>query len=203
MKKYISIFCLAVGFICLTIVSGQAEVNTGELAPDFTIQDSNGEEHSLPMYKGKFVVLEWFNHDCPFVKKHYGSGNMQKLQKTYTSRGVTWLSVSSSAPGKQGYYGPTDTNRLTEEKGASPTAVLFDPDGTVGRMYGAATTPHVFIIDPEGRLIYQGAIDSVPGTDQAQIAQADNYVEAVLNAALAGKPVDVPSTKSYGCSVKY
>ncbi len=203
MKQVISMFFLVISFVALIIVPGQAAVTVGERAPDFTIQDSYGKEHSLSAYKDKFVVLEWFNHDCPFVKKHYGSGNMQKLQKAYTDKDVVWLSVSSSAPGKQGHYGPEEANRLTEEKGASPTAVLLDPDGTVGRMYGAATTPHIFIIDPEGLLIYQGAIDNIPGVDQAEIVEADNYVEAVLNAALNEDPVEVSSTKSYGCSVKY
>jgi hypothetical protein len=121
----------------------------------------------------------------------------------YTQKGVVWFSLCSSAAGKQGYYGPEEMNRSMDEKGASSTAVILDPDGTIGRMYGAATTPHIFIIDPQGKLIYQGAIDNVPGTELAEIEGAENYVEETLNAAMNGEPVEVPSTKSYGCSVKY
>ena len=194
---------LVLSFIFVTAMSGEAAVSIGDQAPDFTAIDTNGNTQTLSGYKGKFVVLEWVNFDCPFVGKQYGSGNMQELQKTYTQKGVVWLTVSSSAPGKQGHYGPEETNRLVKEKGASPTAVILDSKGTIGRSYGAQTTPHMFIIDPQGRLIYQGAIDSVPGVDQSEIAEAENYVAAALDAALNGDPVKVSSTKSYGCSVKY
>ena len=203
MKKIFLMLILVIGFSGLIAVPGQTAVAVGEQAPDFTIVDSHGKEHSLSAYKGNYVVLEWFNPDCPFVKKHYGSGNMQKLQTTYTGKGVIWFSVNSSAPSKQGYYEPEVMNQLMEEKGANSTAVLLDSDGTVGRLYGAATTPHIFIINPEGQLIYQGAIDNIPGVDQAEIAGANNYVEAALEAALSGNPVEITSTKSYGCSVKY
>jgi peroxiredoxin len=181
----------------------QAAVKVGEPAPDFTAKDTNEKQWSLSDYKGKFIVLEWINHDCPFVRKHYGSGHMQKLQKEYTEKGVVWLSVSSSAPGKQGHYPAQEANQLTKEKGARPTAVLLDFEGNVGRLYGAKTTPHIFIIDPQGSLIYQGAIDNIPSTDIADIEKADNYVALALDSALAGKPFATSSTKSYGCSVKY
>ena len=203
MKKYMLLFFIMLGCAVSMPLCAQAALMVGEQAPDFTIQDTKGTEHSLSAYKGKFIVLEWFNPDCPFVKKHYGSGNMQRLQKAYTEKGVIWLSINSSAPGKQGNYDPVVMDQLMAGKGANSTAVLLDPNGTVGRMYGAATTPHMFIIDPQGALVYQGAIDSIPGTDQSEINEADNYVEAALEAAMSGKPIEVASTKSYGCSVKY
>lgn len=203
MKRYKKILFFVTSMILLTAPPGLAAVNTGDPAPDFTLKDSYGQEQSLSSYRGKFIVLEWINHDCPFVGKHYGSGNMQRLQKKYTQEAVIWFSVSSSAPGKQGHYGHEEANRLTKEKGAAPTAVLLDFDGTVGRMYGAKTTPHIFIVDPQGLLIYQGAIDSIPGTHTADVARAANYVELTLDAAMNGRPVEISSTKSYGCSIKY
>ena len=180
-----------------------AQVENGKAAPNFTLKDSNGNDVSLSQFQGKYVVLEWLNHDCPFVKKHYGSGNMQNLQKTYTGKGVTWLSIISSAPEQQGYYEAADINRLNAEKKASPTAILLDPAGTVGKLYGAQTTPHMYIIDPGGVLVYQGAIDDIRSTNPDDVARARNYVSAALDEAMAGKPVSTPSTKSYGCSVKY
>lgn len=180
-----------------------AQVVSNQAAPGFTLMDSNGQKHSLSDYKGKLVVLEWFNPDCPFVKKHYNSGNMPNLQKQYTSKGVVWLSINSSAEGKQGSYTPQEFNQFVKDKGAAPTAVLLDADGKVGHLYGAQTTPHMFIIDPKGILIYQGAIDDTPSTDIADIKTAKNYVSAALDAAMSGKPVAVNTTKSYGCSIKY
>ena len=203
MKSRMRTILLVMMFAAVVALPGQAEVTVGATAPEFMAVDTNGQEQSLSAYRDRFVVLEWVNHECPFVGKHYGSGNMQKLQGRYTEQGVIWLSICSSAPGNQGHFSPEEANRLTAEKGASPTAVILDEDGEIGRMYGAKTTPHMFVIDPQGRLIYQGAIDSVPGTDRSEIAQAENYVEAALEAALNGNPVEVPSTKSYGCSVKY
>ena len=144
----------------------------------------------------------WFNPECPFVKKQY-SGNMQILQKEYTSRGVIWLSINSSALGKQGSYTPQGFNKFMTEKAASPTAVLLDTDGKVGHLYAAKTTPHMFVIDPQGVLIYQGAIDDIPSTDSADVAKAKNYVREALDSSMSGKPVAVNMTKSYGCSVKY
>lgn len=180
-----------------------ADAVVGQPAPAFTLTGTDGKPHSLADYKGKYVVLEWINHDCPFVKKHYGSGNMQKLQKKYTEQGVVWLSINSSAPGKQGNYPPEQANALTAEKKALPTALLLDPDGTVGKEYGAKTTPHMYVIDPEGELVYAGGIDDKPSTDAADIAAARNHVDQALAEALAGKPITVASSTPYGCSVKY
>ncbi len=178
-------------------------LTVSQTAPNFSLTDTHGTTHSLADFQGSYVVLEWINHGCPFVKKHYDSGNMQGLQQEMTNQDVVWLSICSSAPGKQGYFAAEAWNQMTTEKGAQPTAVLLDPDGYVGRQYGAKTTPHMFVIDPQGTLIYQGAIDDHPTADQADIAGAKNYVQAALLQALAGKPVLQPRTKSYGCSVKY
>lgn len=179
------------------------DLSVGEPAPDFALKDTQGNDQSLSAYKGKFVVLEWTNYDCPFVQKMYDSATMQGLQKTYTDKGVVWLSINSSAPGKQGNYPPEAWNAMIATRGAAPTAVLLDPDGKVGRLYGAKTTPHMFIVDPSGSLIYQGAIDNVPSAEAEDVAAAKNYVRAALEEAMAGKPVSEPSTKAYGCSVKY
>ncbi len=149
------------------------------------------------------MVLEWTNHECPFVRKHYGSGNMQAQQKELTGKGAVWLSIVSSAPGKQGYVDAGKAAELTKSRGAAPTAVLLDPTGEVGRKYDARTTPHMFIVAPDGRLIYMGGIDSIASSDQDDIAVATPYVKVALGEALAGKPVSKPSTKPYGCSVKY
>ncbi len=197
--------CVGLVLVVSWGVTAQAAegVAVGAEAPDFSLIDSNEQARSLSEFEGQFVVLEWFNHDCPFVGKHYGSGNMQALQRTYTEQGVAWLSINSSAPGKQEHLTLEQARRLTEEKGAAPTAVLLDPEGTVGRRYGAKTTPHMFIIDPEGVLVYQGAIDDTPSTNQADIPTAKNYVQLALDAVLAGEPIAEASTKPYGCSVKY
>jgi len=175
----------------------------GKTAPDFTLTDSNGKSHKLSDFRGKHVVLEWLNPDCPFVKKHYGSGNMQKLQKEATAQGVVWLSIVSSAPGNQGNYPPAEHNKLAKEKGANSTAILLDADGTVGKLYRAKTTPHMFVIGPKGEKLYDGAIDDKPTADQADVKGAKNYVMAALKEAKAGKKVTNPTTQPYGCSVKY
>jgi peroxiredoxin len=200
---------LAFGALSALIACRDAEMQArsnglvGSPAPAFTLTDSNGAERSLADYRGKYVVLEWINHDCPYVRKHYGAGNMQNLQRSYAARGVIWLSINSSAPGKQGHFTPAEINRLQREKNAAPAAYLIDSAGTVGRAYGAQTTPHMFIINPEGAVIYQGAIDSNSSSDPATIAGADNYVRRALDEALSGKAVSLTSTRSYGCSVKY
>lgn len=175
----------------------------GQPAPDFTAVDSKGASHSLSAFKGKYVVLEWLNHGCPYVKKHYGAKNMQGLQAEFTAKDVVWLSIISSADGKQGYSTPEKANSDVGAHGAKPTAVLLDPKGEVGRLYGAKTTPHMFVVNPKGELIYKGAIDSVKSADADDIAGATNYVRAALTEAMAGKPVSTPETKPYGCSVKY
>jgi peroxiredoxin len=180
-----------------------AEAVVGLAAPSFTLADSNGKPHSLADFRGKAVVLEWWNHQCPFVGKHYGSGNMQRLQKEWTAKGVVWLTVNSSATGKQGHVDGTQANALMKEKGGAPTAVLLDHDGKVGRAYGAKTTPHMFVIDPRGTLVYAGGIDDKPSTDQADVATAKNFVAAALAEVTAGKPVTTATSQPYGCSVKY
>ena len=179
------------------------ESAVGQPAPDFSLPDTHGQTNTLASFKGKFVVLEWTNYQCPFVKKHYGTGRMQMLQKLYTDKGVIWLSINSSAPGKEGNFAPEKWNEMIAEKGTAATAVLLDPDGKVGRLYGAKSTPHMFVINPEGVLIYRGAIDDKPTFDPADIQTARNYVQMALDAAMAGKPVETPSTQSYGCGVKY
>lgn len=199
MKK----FLLTLTALGLAASSVFAQVTTNEPAKDFTLKDTKGVEHSLSQHKGQYVVLEWVNHQCPFVVKQYGSGNMQSLQKEFTDKGVVWLSINSSAEGKEGYTDAAAADRLTQEKGAAPTAFLLDTDGRVGKMYGAQTTPHMYIIDPQGVLIYQGAIDNIASADQSDIAKAQNYVKSALNEAMAGNPVSVSTTKSYGCGVKY
>lgn len=175
----------------------------GKPAPDFTLVDAKGQKHQLSSYKGKYVVLEWVNLDCPFVRNHYGTGNMQALQAKHTADGAVWLSICSSAPGKQGFYeGEVLTQRL-EKEGTKANAYLIDADGTVGHMYEAKTTPHVFVLNPEGVLIYAGAIDDKPSTKAEDLKQANNYVVAALASAKSNKPVETSWTQSYGCSVKY
>lgn len=181
----------------------QAAVETGALAPEFTLSDSAGIEHSLSDFKGKYVVLEWTNHQCPFVKKFYAKGDMQSLQKGMTEKGVVWLQVLSSAKGKQGYLTASEAEAVRKEQKVGSTALLLDPEGVVGRKYDARTTPHMFLINPEGLVIYQGAIDSIKSTNSADIADATNYVKLAYENAIAGKPVDTATTTPYGCSVKY
>ena len=195
-------FLLALALV-LTSAFTAAAVRTGQPAPDFTAVDSNGQTHSLSEYKGKYVVLEWHNNGCPFVRKHYESGNMQKLQKEWTSKGVIWLTVISSAPGQQGYVTAPEENLYMKQMGAAPTAALLDPKGTVGHLYSAKTSPQMFVVNPQGVLIYDGAIDDKPTTDKADVNGANNYVNAALASAIAGKSVDQATTRPYGCSVKY
>ena len=190
-------------FAILGISSFSAEAKVGKAAPDFTLPDSLGNNHSLSDYAGKIVVLEWLNHGCPFVKKHYGSGNMQKLQKMAKEKGVVWFSVISSAPGKQGYATPEQANETAADKKAMPAAILLDPEGTVGKLYDAKTTPHMFIIDREGVLVYNGGIDDIRSTNVDDIAKAKNYVLLALEELLSGKEVSVKTSQPYGCSVKY
>ena len=193
----------AFALMLLLVLPIVAAVRVGEPAPNFTATDSYGHQHSLAQYKGKFVVLEWHNRECPYTKKHYDSGNMQKLQKLWTGKGVVWFTVISSAPGQQGYVTAADENDYVKRMGAAPTAVLLDPSGDLGHLYGAKTTPHMFVINPQGQLIYDGAFDNKPTTEQSDIAGATNYVTAALEEAMAGKPVAVKASQPYGCSVKY
>lgn len=178
-------------------------VKTGEAAPEFHATDANGKAETLSQYRGKYVVLEWTNRDCPYTRKHYESGNMQALQKEWTAKGVAWLTVVSSAPGNEGYITGSGEQQYLQKVHASPTAVLLDPKGEIGHLYEARTTPHMYVIDPSGKLIYQGAIDNRATSDLADVKGATNYVSQALTDSMAGKTVVSATTRPYGCSVKY
>lgn len=180
-----------------------ASVPSGSPAPDFSLSDTQGQVHRLSDFKGKYVVLEWTNHQCPFVVKHYRNGDMQAVQQELTEQGVVWLQIVSSAEGKQGYVSPAQGEALRSEKQMHSTAMLRDVDGAVGRQYDARTTPHMYLIDPAGTLVYQGAIDSIRSTQSGDIAEATNYIINALHQAQAGEPVDPATTTAYGCGVKY
>jgi len=195
--------CAALAFAAIPFTAGAEAPKVGAPAPAFNATDSHGKAESLDQFKGKYVVLEWHNQGCPYTIKHYASGNMQNLQKTWTAKGVVWLTVISSAPGQQGYVNANQENDYMAKMHATPTAALLDPDGKLGHLFDAKTTPHMFIIDPAGKLVYEGAIDSIESPDQSDIKGADNYVNDALTAALAGKSIAVNHTRPYGCSVKY
>ncbi|MGB5570325.1 MAG: redoxin domain-containing protein [Sedimenticolaceae bacterium] len=180
-----------------------AALKIGEPAPGFTSIDTSGKSHALSDFRGKPVVLEWTNHDCPYVRKHYSSGNMQQQQQAATGQGAVWLSIISSAPDKQGHVTPAQADALTAERNAAPSAVILDEKGEIGRLYGAKTTPHMYIIDADGKLAYMGGIDSIPSTNPADIAKATQYVPAALAQVMQGEPVTPSVTRPYGCSVKY
>jgi peroxiredoxin len=199
-SRAISAAVLSIG-LCTIVAS--AEIHVGAPAPAFTATDSRGQIQSLSQYHGKYVVLEWHNQGCPYTRKHYVSGNMQNLQKEWTAKGVVWFTVISSRPGSQGYVTPPQENAYLAQMHAEPTAVLMDSDGKLGHLYNAKTTPQMFVIDPAGNVIYDGAIDDKATPDVEDIRGADNYVNDALTAAMAGKPVATPYTRSYGCSVKY
>ncbi len=204
MRKVLSGIIIVAGIAAVSLLTVQAkDAEIGSAAPDFKLTDISGKSRSLSEFKGKFVVLEWTNPDCPFVKKHYGSGNMQSLQKSWTGKDVVWLTIASSAEGKQGHYSAAEWKGILKEKGSAPTALLLDPDGKAGKAYGAKTTPHMFIINPQGMLVYKGAIDDKRSADTADIKGAQNFVELALTQAMSGEPVKFSSTQSYGCSVKY
>ncbi len=199
MKKILSL--LALGFLTTSLASAAPKV--GNPAPAFTLADAEGKTHSLADFKGKTVVLEWFNYGCPFVVKHYASGNMQGLQESATEEDVVWLTIVSSAPGKQGHLTPDEAKAKKSELGLKATAILLDEDGQVGKLYNAKTTPEMFVINGEGTLVYMGAIDDRADTKEASIDGATNYVTAALDALESGEPVETAKTKPYGCSVKY
>ncbi|MCW9078040.1 MAG: thioredoxin family protein [Gammaproteobacteria bacterium] len=180
-----------------------AALKIGEPAPGFTGIDTSGKSHALSDFRGKPVVLEWTNHDCPYVRKHYSSGNMQRQQQTATGQGVVWLSIISSAPGKQGHVTPAQADALTAERNAAPSAVILDEKGEIGRLYEAKTTPHMYIIDADGKLAYMGGIDSIASANPADIGKATQYVPAALAQVMNGEPVAPSVTRPYGCSVKY
>jgi peroxiredoxin len=189
--------------LCTGALFAAEAPKVGAPAPSFALPDSNGKTHSLGDLKGKYVVLEWFNPGCPFVQKHYKSENMQKLQKEFTGKSVVWLTVDSSAPGKEGSLTPEGANKQIADWKMKPTALLLDPAGKVGHEYAATNTPHMFVIDPNGKLIYSGAIDNKPTPDPDDVPGATNYVKVALEEAMAGKPVTTPNSRAYGCSIKY
>lgn len=198
---------LTVGFLAaLAFTAGLnswSSVKTGSAAPNFTLPSDAGKKFELSQLTGKWVVLEWTNHECPYVVKHYGSSNMQSLQKKYGAEDVQWFSIISSAEGKQGFVSPKESMSLTKDRSAAPRAVLLDPKGTVGRLYGAKTTPHMFIINPKGFIVYQGAIDDTVSTDPEDIPNSKNYVDMAFMEAKAGQSISHHTTAPYGCSVKY
>ncbi|NWF89791.1 MAG: thioredoxin family protein [Ignavibacteriaceae bacterium] len=198
LKKLVIVFFVLFGYSCY---SQTAKLN--EAAPNFTLKDSFGKVHSLSDFEGKIVVLEWINYECPFVKKHYNSKNMQNLQTKYTKKDIVWLAICSSAKNKQGNFSNDEINERSKKHGAKFTAYLIDEDGKVGKMYGAKTTPHMYVINKEGKLVYAGGIDDTRSADIDDIETAKNFITAALEELLAGKPVSIQSSKPYGCSVKY
>ena len=196
---------VAAGIVGVMPASGAADapVAPGKAAPDFTAKDSKGRDVKLSDYKGRIVVLEWTNNGCPYVGKYYGAGAMQALQKEATAKGIVWLTIISSAPGTQGFATDLEAEKIAADAKAAPTAIVLDANGTVGKLYKAQTTPHMFVVDKAGTLAYMGAIDDKPTSNKADLKGARNYVTEALAAVEAGKPVAVASTRPYGCSVKY
>lgn len=203
MIKNLALAAVAVFALATSAPVMAATAAVGEKAPDFTLPAADGGDKALSSFAGKIVVLEWHNKGCPFVKKHYESGNMQALQKELVAKDVVWLTINSSAPGKQGHESAADALATAKSDGAASTHILIDEKGEVGKMYGATTTPHMFVIDKEGKLAYAGAIDDNDSPDQETVKGAKNYVREAVSALEAGKPVEVATTKSYGCGVKY
>jgi peroxiredoxin len=197
------LFRLALITFALYAGGASAAARVGAPAPDFAGVDTQGKTHRLADYRGKTVVLEWTNHDCPYVRKHYGAGNLQAQQREAAAQGVVWLSVISSAPGKQGHVSPAEADALTQSRNAAPQAVILDPEGRIGRAYGAQTTPHLYIIDEAGALVYMGGIDSIATANPDDIPQATQYVRVALQEKAAGAPISAAVTRPYGCSVKY
>ncbi|WP_017446507.1 redoxin domain-containing protein [Gayadomonas joobiniege] len=198
LKPCFSLFLLLVFSFNLT-----AAIKIDAPAPEFELTDSYGKTVSLKDYRGQYVILEWTNHGCPYVQKHYDSGNMQGLQKKYHQKDVVWLTIISSAKGKQGHVSAEKANQLTKQRNAYPSHVLFDPDGTVGKQYSAKTTPHIYIIDKQGNLKYAGGIDSIKSANPADIAKATNYLDESMSLLLQNQAVKNPLTRPYGCSIKY
>ncbi len=196
------VFLCGVGMLCFALVAHGAAL-PGQPAPEFALADVGGKRVSLADFRGKFVVLEWNNPSCPFVQKHYGSGNMQALQKRFTSEGVVWLTINSTAAAHAEYLKPEQQATWLKQQGAAPTTALLDPDGALGRAYGAKTTPHMFIVDPAGKLQYAGAIDDKRSANPADVKTARNYVAQAFEELRSGKSVSLAATAPYGCSVKY
>ncbi|MEC7274381.1 MAG: redoxin domain-containing protein [Verrucomicrobiota bacterium] len=200
MKNILVLIVLLACYACFTL---DAALDSGQLAPEFTLTDSNGSEHSLSDFRGKYVVLEWTNHSCPFVVKHYKEGHMQAQQKAMTDKGVAWLQIVSSAEGKSGYVTKAEANQIRARSQIHSTAMLLDTTGEVGRAYDARVTPHMYLIGPEGLLIYQGAIDSIRSTRASDIEKAINYVRAAYESAVSGETIEHTKTTPYGCGIKY
>jgi AhpC/TSA family len=199
----VAIVALVAGMVGILGSAANAAPQIGQVAPDFSVQDSKGDSLRLSQYRGKTVVLEWTNADCPYTRKHYTSGNMQSVQKLAGENGIVWLTIISSAPGKQGYVNGPDADALTESRHAAPTAVLLDANGTVGHLYNAKTTPHMFVIDRKGTLQYMGGIDSIATADVDDIARAEPYLKEAMLAVAQGEKPPHSVTKPYGCSIKY
>ena len=185
------------------LMAAEPAPEVGAPAPVFELPDTHGQTHSLEQYRGSWVVLEWLNYGCPYVQKHYRTGNIPSQQEKWTDEGVVWLAIVSSAPGKQGYYKPAEMNEKNEEWGNNATAVLLDPSGEVGMAYEARTTPHMFVIDPEGDVVYMGGIDDVPTARDEDLERATQLVDQALTQAMNGEDVSQPTSRPYGCSVKY
>jgi hypothetical protein len=200
-KLALPAFALVSLFTLAETAAAQAVV--GQTAPEFSVTDSSGRSRTLSELRGKVVVLEWWNPECPFVGKHYDSGNMQKLQKEWSAKGVVWLTVNSAAAGKQGFLDAARANAVVKEKGGAASSVLLDSDGRVGRAFGAKTTPHMFVIDPAGTVVYAGGIDDKPSADKGDVATARNFVSSALAEVTAGRKVTTPTSTPYGCGVKY
>lgn len=194
---------ISLTFALILSAAAHAALTPGQQAPDFSLRGIDGNTVSLSDYRGKYVVLEWFNSECPFVQKHYESGNMQGLQSKYTAKGVVWLGINSTNPQHSNYRDPARSAEVLAQWKSKPSAFALDPSGVVGREYGARTTPHMYIVDPKGRLVYAGGIDDRPSTSARDIPRSKNYVADALDALLAGNPVGDANTRPYGCSVKY
>lgn len=201
MKKISLVLAMIV--FAATAMFATETAKVGNKAPEFSLKDYKGVEHKLSDYAGKYVVLEWVNYDCPFVKKHYESENMQNLQREFTEKGVIWLSVCSSAEGKQGNFTKAELEKKHKDLKTAETAYLIDESGEVGKIYNAKVTPDMAVINPNQEVIYLGAIDNIASTDKSDIDKADNYVLQALNSSMNGKPVAVKSFKPYGCGIKY
>ena len=202
-RRAVMAAAVALGATFLMGAHAAAAPSVGQKAPDFVAVDTAGKQHKLSDFAGKYVVLEWTNPGCPFVKKHYGSGNMPATQKAATAKGVVWLAVNSTERAASDYLKPAALDAWMKSQSAAPTATLMDEDGVIGQAYGARTTPHLYIIDPKGTLVYAGGIDSIPSARADDIKTATNYVNQALGEAFGGKPISAASTKAYGCSIKY
>jgi peroxiredoxin len=204
MKNSFAIALISIfGVSTFGISAAQAEIKVGAPAPEFSAKDALGKTHNLKDYKGKHVVLEWYNKDCPYVKKHYNSGNMQKLQNTYGKKGVVWLTLISSKPGAQGHLAPKEAAVNAKKAKLASKALLLDSDGQVGKLYDAKVTPHMFVINPDGLLVYNGAIDDNDSSDPKVISDSKNFVAAALDASMKGEKIAVASSTPYGCGIKY